>query len=386
LDPEARNETADLSDLIEGLLKNPKEYSYFQAIRLLSRAAPAENLGLKSFLRQRTRIRAEVDLGFPGSDMTEVKKLAPKGERDLLVYRLTVTFLGLYGSASPLPPFYAREILEDVLDDRQGVRGFMDLISYFSYRNHAQTYFRSSVPARLFELNDEFTRDILRSLLGIPHQSMGRILGRRVMDLPYLQLFATKLRHVPGLITYLTGRLDGQEVKLEECVHRTLPIPKEQRARLGHTSACLGETALLGHEAPDLTGKFRIIVEVKSLNELETFMPGGENREILEESVSRYVDSPLVHDVTLSLQPGAVEGFSLGRGARPLGVSSFLRPVEGQPKKIVSPSLSRTPGPAHGAGPGWSQAVAGGTFTPSAGATFLPSPGGTYLPTPGGPA
>jgi type VI secretion system protein ImpH len=158
LDPEARNET---TDLIEELVKSPKEFSYFQALRLLARAFRDRKRSLFDFFREKVRVRADVNLSFPGSDMTGMEKIHPDG--DLAsdpIFLITVTFMGLYGSASPLPPFYPRDVLEDVLDEKFGLREFFDLISYFSYRNHAYTHFRRSFPSRIIEDGDQFTLDI----------------------------------------------------------------------------------------------------------------------------------------------------------------------------------------------------------------------------------
>ncbi|MDR2339354.1 MAG: type VI secretion system baseplate subunit TssG [Deltaproteobacteria bacterium] len=342
--PETGYETADL---IGELQRDPKGFSYFQALRLLFRAhagkgAPQDRASsLAFFLRNAVRVRAEVDLGFPGSDITEVKWAQPSWKGKDPFHRLTVTFMGLYGSASPLPPFYGREVLEDVLDDMGGIRGFFDLISYFSYRNHAHALFLGNIASRILEAADGFTRLMLRSFLGVPHAAMRRIIGRRDQDLPYLQLFATKLRHAPGLVTYLSGRLGGQELDLEECVPRTLDIPVGQRARLGHDSASLGETAMLGRHATDLTGKFRIVLKVSDMEGLEDFMPGGAKRKVLEEALARYVDSPLEWDVLVSLGEGSLEGFTLGSKKRPLGISTFLSPRKSDSKDILSPAMAK---------------------------------------------
>jgi type VI secretion system protein ImpH len=170
---------------------------------------------------------------------------------------------------------------------------------------------------------------------------MRALTGSRRVDVPYLQLFATKLHHCPGLISYLNGRIKGADIDLEECVPRTVRIPPQQRARLGGPSSSLGDTAMLGHKALDLTGKFRIKAKAASLEELESLMPGGANRAIIEESVSRYVDSPLVYDIKINLPQGAIKGFTLGSSERALGVSTFVSPSEGSTKEIISPVKSR---------------------------------------------
>jgi type VI secretion system protein ImpH len=319
-------------------LKKPEEFSYFQALRLLYRVSGGSWGSFGEFLRYGARIRAGTDLSFPASDLIGAEKIEGPGEGDEgAFYRLTVTFMGLYGAASPLPPFYAREILEEVLDDREGLREFFDLLSYFSYREHARSYFLSSFPLRILEAGDEFALAIIRALLGLPHKSMIDLAGRRFGDLPYLRLFAAKVRHAPGLAAYLSGRLKGADTEIEECVLRTLEIPPSQRAALGGRSAGLGVSAMLGRTAPDLSGKFRLIFQINDMDELQAFSPGGASRALVEDAVERYVDSPLVYDILLNARPGGLRGFSLGEKKRALGISAFLAPGKDLGARIVSP-------------------------------------------------
>jgi type VI secretion system protein ImpH len=139
--------------LIEKLKAQPETFSYFQALRLLSLAHQSEFDSAVDLMRRGLMVRAGVELGFPSSDLQALEPItagaADNTEADIAdlpgsaghLYRLTVTFMGLYGSASPLPPFYATEVLDDVLNDENAVRDLLDIISLPSYRNHCEAYF-----------------------------------------------------------------------------------------------------------------------------------------------------------------------------------------------------------------------------------------------------
>lgn len=365
--PQARLKTPDL---IDDLIANPKSFAYFQALRLLFLAHHDRFSSPTDLARRGLLVRASIQLGFPAADLIGVLPLQgqPSGQaedgavgaapgpahRDLL-YDLTVTFMGLSGAASPLPPFYAQQIVEDAQEDDDSCKRLFDLISLPSYWNHAEAFFYNQLPFRLMAKNDNSSRDLLHSLMGQGHGGGVNERGQFVDDLAFLPLFATQSRTAHGLISYLEDRLGLRVLGLDQCVLRWVAIPPGQRLRLGGPdleSRALGAGAVVGRQARDLAGQFNLRLAVESPAELEALMPGSPFRSELEEAINLFLTSPLVYELELSLAPGVAKGTRLGsRETRGLGISSFLRPPPGQAMTVHSPAGGhRAPGLAPPAG------------------------------------
>jgi type VI secretion system protein ImpH len=229
--------------------------------------------------------------------------------------------MGLYGAASPLPNFYAQEVLRDERDDEFAVRELMDLISLSSYRSHALSYFYSLLSFRVLELKDPAARGILFSLMGEEFRQESRPDDFRDMG-----LFASGIRSAGGLLSLLRSAAPGTPLELEENVPRWVEIPLHQRGMLRASTGRLGESAVAGVRARDLAGKFRLRAEARSIAELEGLMPGGAVYGAVRAAAARYLDAPLVWDLEIRLPPGCARGVRLGERAGRLGLSAFLAP------------------------------------------------------------
>jgi type VI secretion system protein ImpH len=243
--------------------------------------------------------------------------------------------MGLYGAASPLPHFYAEEVLQDELNDERAVRELLDLLSLSSYRSHALAYFYSLLPFRVLEVKDPAARAILFSLMGEEYREESR-----PDDFKELKLFATKIRSSGGLLSLLRAAAPGTPLALEENVPRWVEIPEGQRGALGSPTGRLGQSALLGVKAKDLAGKFRLRAEARDTGELEGLMPGGRAFGAVSRAVARYLEAPLVWDLEIHLPRGAAKGVTLGAGEGRLGLSAFLAPGDGPEGQYV---LNRMP-------------------------------------------
>ncbi|MCA8913221.1 MAG: type VI secretion system baseplate subunit TssG, partial [Planctomycetes bacterium] len=108
--------------LITDLIKDGRHHSFFEAVRLLHglhRDAP--KVGYQGPAeRERIRIRPLLSMSFPSADVDHVDTIEmPDGSER---YRLNVTFMGLYGSSTPLPSFYTEDLIR-MEDDESLLRG-----------------------------------------------------------------------------------------------------------------------------------------------------------------------------------------------------------------------------------------------------------------------
>ncbi|MDR1578407.1 MAG: type VI secretion system baseplate subunit TssG [Deltaproteobacteria bacterium] len=315
--------------MIEELKKDPQGFAYFQALRLLWLSGRERKPSLSEMINQNLIIKCSPDLAFPTADLIAVEE---RGEDR---YNLTVTFMGLVGAVSPLPPFYAREILEDVLNDDYGSSHLIDLITLPSYRHHAAAYFHNKLAFRLLEENDPECWAIVWSLLGLANDEM--VAQSEGGDLAFLSLLSTQTRTADGLLAYIKGSLDLDIEELTQCVPRWVAIPPEQRLTLGgdrHHRALGG--CCLGQMARDNCGQFNLTIKVTTPELFEGLKPEAPLRRQLEKIVDRFVNAPLVYNLILIFSPGVVPRARLGMGSA-LGRWACLSPPD-QPITLHSPA------------------------------------------------
>lgn len=316
--------------LLEQLRANPRSFSFVQAVRLLRQAHGGANKAqAESFLRERLRVRSLLSLGFPATDMVELDDLparegAPEGDEGSV--RLTATFLGLYGPSSPLPTFYTEELLDEQAEDRSVSRDFLDVVGdgFFTLFFLAWTRHRLSLKA--CEERDAATLERLYSLVGLGDPEVRNIFSRPGLLLRSAGLLTQFPRSAAGLRGLLAERA-GAPVRVVQCVSRNVAIPDDQRCLLGQDTAQLGETAWIGSQVRDDTGKFRLEVGPLSAETFRKVIPGGDWHTAIVRLVRFYCTEPLEFDALFRLDPAEVEGSRLGTGDwSRLGCDTWLGP------------------------------------------------------------
>ena len=115
------------ADLIDTLRRLPARYELLQAVRLLERAAAADEsitarapLGFDSHPRREALIlRSALELGFPSADIVRLELNDARPE-------LTVSALGLTGACGVLPGHYAQLVLEAHRAKNAAASDFLD--------------------------------------------------------------------------------------------------------------------------------------------------------------------------------------------------------------------------------------------------------------------
>jgi type VI secretion system protein ImpH len=293
------------------LLSQGQRFSFIQCMRLLrfyvrracGRAVDEKELGRK------IRVRPELSLNFPGTDIARIEQSDPASDR----YRVTATFFGLYGASSPLPAFYTEDLLEESSEDRSITRDFFDIFNAPLYDLLFQLWGKYQLLDQIAETQDERALQRLYCLLGLENEFL-----RRRLKNPYRLLrcmgLATQLpRSAQGLCALIAGVLDQGDVQVLSCVERMAPIPETQRLWLGASGNTLGEDSVLGELAPDRMGKFRIRIGPCGADGLHDLLPDCEPFGEMTELIRFYLDQPLDWDLEIVLKPGEAEGIVLGR-------------------------------------------------------------------------
>ena len=100
------------------------DYAFFQLNALLQQFRDVYNQTNEKPLD--IRFRALASLGFPASDIT-VGQWIEEADREFI--ELTVSFMGLYGPASPLPVYYTERVLQSN-DPQHPSRDLMDMFNH----------------------------------------------------------------------------------------------------------------------------------------------------------------------------------------------------------------------------------------------------------------
>ena len=310
------------SDRLSYLLERGREFNFYQAVRWLERLHPsAQPLGRAgSPERERVRLRPSASLSFPATDLEGIELL---GHDDKV--QVTTTFFGLYGADTPLPYAYAEHIAQ-ISPEHYGrrVRAFLDIYHHrlLSLLYRAWDKYRPDATSE-GRMDPLFSRAL--AFIGFSKE-----LGLGGDDLPRLSEVRLKvLRHrsADGLSFLLRKRL-GHDVAVEQLIHRTVPIPDDQRSRLGEANCQLGVSLVAGRRIRDCN-KIRLKVEAEDFPMFSRLLPGKADFEALEEVMSTYLNDRMDHDVEVRLAREKIPTWELGGKSLALGESLWL----GQPRE-----------------------------------------------------
>lgn len=298
----AEGRTAD-SRIDDRLFETARQVSFFQAVHLLERYfQPPARVGHQGPVSQEIiRFRPEASLAFPSSDVSSIERLPEEG-RDKPRFRVTTTFLGLYGATTPLPAFYTEEILWKERED-DPVRAFLDifhhrLISLFYRIWTKYRYYIQFEP----EGSDEFSRRML-GLVGLGTQGLADSAGiPAVRAVRYAGLLTQQPRSASALEGVLCDFFEGIPVEVEQFSGRWVPIKSDQRSALGRRRCRLGTDCVVGSRVYGRSSSFRVRVGPMGLNVFLGFLPGAENFEALSALTRLFVQDRLQFDVELLIQ------------------------------------------------------------------------------------
>ncbi len=329
------------------LLRDPRKFSFYGAVHLLEtanpEAAPVGYLGPPS--RECLRLRPSVSMSFPEADLEEVETIEVDGKN---LTRLTTTFLGLYGVTSPIPLFYAEELLRDVLDAPEGqepaTRAFLDIIHhrllsllYRCWKKYRYLYQKDT------EGRDPLTRHLL-CLVGLDHGTGSSAESRAHLRLLSLAgLITQQPRSAAGLEAFLRGLLGHVPLQVEQCTPSWMEIPADQHTVLGRSRAILGEETVAGQRILSAGNHFTLRLGPLSREEFRKFLPCGPGFALVVGLGRFFVGLALEFTVELVLKRDQAGPLPLGKtGMGRLGWDAWLfsrQPEEELHVKLRAPTL-----------------------------------------------
>lgn len=301
-----------LPAVIKDLAKHPRKYSFDQLIRLLRLwARPKSRPAWEALLRARVRLRPTLSLGFAATDV-DALELHPAQEGEdsgcpFALARVTASFLGLYGPSSPLPTFYTERLLDEEAEDLTVTRDFLDIFNNSFFFLYCKLTSMADPVNRALEEADPRAERMLMSLGGFGAREMRDRLHDEFACLRYAGLFSQFPRSALGLRTILADASGCAEVRVVQHVPRLVPVPPDQRARLGLAACSLGEDLVLGREVPCHDGKIRVEFAGLDRPAMRALMPGAPSSLLLHDLIRNYCAQPLEYEVRLVMRPGAAQ-------------------------------------------------------------------------------
>lgn len=305
-------------------------FDFFQSVWLLEHAlARTARRGEQALAAdEKIRIRPHEGVAFPASDVRKIEWL----DEDKSRVQVTVTFMGLYGVASPLPVYFYNPI-GTRQEGAESLRDFLDMFNRRLYKYFYQAW--KKYQPRLHPPSGAREQDarVFTCLAGLgtsgfvmPRQiAPGRLMG-------LAGLLSSGVRNAYGLQTVLSTMFDGLQVSIRENVARWVTM--RTRPRMGDGSMTLGGTALIGQKVRDVSGKFRVTLGPLGLQRFRAFLPEGPAAGLLNYLINLYATDQLDYDVELMLKTSEVPAMKLG-GSQKLGIDAWLGRPAGDVISVV---------------------------------------------------
>ncbi len=328
--------------LIQRLLQDAPQFSFFQVVQLLEKARPdAARVGRAGpASREALRFRPTLSLAFPDADVVTVTE--DRDPQGFPRFGVETAFLGLYGTVSPLPNYFTEELLHESEEDSL-VRGVLDL---FHHRIVSLFYrcwekYRYEVQYRQ-AAGDEFSSRMLCLMgLGITSPGEGAAVPAARL-LRFAGLLGRPVCSAAALERAVADHFDGLSTRVLQCVPRWVTIPHESRTRLGTASSRLGVDAHAGEEVLDRAGKFRIRLGPVGLAAFLGFLPGERDFRQLDELARLFARDRLQYEAEVVLWHEEVPDLLLVEGAVPvrLGQTTWLGRPERDPGVVFQEPAS----------------------------------------------
>jgi len=303
--------------LKQDLLNNSQHYSYFQAIRLLKNLSDS-----KKDLKIKTR--PDLSFSFPASDILSIS-CEHDEDKNIELFSLTASFLGLYGTSSPLPNFYTEDLFEEFSQDKSTCRDFLDIFHFRLYDLLFECWEKYKLFFQLVENNNSDFLNKIFCLLGLGEKELQKAINEPKGLIRYVGLLSQQPRSALGLRTLLRDATGTESLEIISCCLRKVSIPKDQRCCIGIGCSELGVNALIGTEVVDAQGKFRIEVGPLSAEEFRNFVPGSRGYENLINLTRLYMVTPLEYELHVKIDSHAIQSICLGGNEwSRLGVDTWL--------------------------------------------------------------
>lgn len=317
---------------LKGLLfRQPYEFDFFQAVRLLTLMQPDRRLlsRLDEGVYEGLRFRALPSLNFPPSSIHGLSDGDP--------IQMTVAFMGLTGPQGILPHLYTEQVIARLFEKDSTLAAFFDLFNHRFVALFYLAWMKHSVPASFERERSSASKD--RGLtqyffdligMGTPH-----LRGRLLVPDQTLLLYSGLIAQHPRSASALRGLLADffqLPVEIRQFVGRWIPLADTDLSYLDTAGPHnqLGIGAVAGDQAWNQQAAFRVQLGPLRYSRFANFLPDAEAFAKLINLVQFFVGKTLDFDVQLILLAAEVPRCALSDqpGAPRLGWSTWLKAEE----------------------------------------------------------
>jgi type VI secretion system protein ImpH len=278
------------------------------------------------------RFRPDLDMAFPTSDVVGVRSdRTAEGEPR---YEVTVTFLGLYGSASPMPTWFTEDILDDSKESAF-VRGFLDLFHHRLISLFYRAWEKYTLPPPEGGGGD-LNANRLLSLIGIDDEmGPGDIPGLKPWRfLAVAGLAALQPRSAVSLEGILKNLFPHLQPRVEQFVGRWIEVPREELNRIGESNCKLGENVTLGERVFSYVNTFSVRVGPVYEEVFLSFGTRGKMIRRLRAVIDLFNQDCLDYEIEVLVFPEAMPDPLLGSELPRLGWSTWIGRKPRNPKTV----------------------------------------------------
>lgn len=243
--------------------------------------------------------KSNPSLSFQKSEIRDINFLELEG---VVKAEITINFLGLFGSASPLPSHFSEMVLESVDSDKV----LHDFLNVFNHSLQKFVYpiwekHRYYIQYKK-DLKDAFSKYIL-SFLGLYSHINGNSSSLKLEKLiPYIGILSMKHKSAGTLKSILRHYLSHDNLEIVQCIPSKYNIPSWQQCSLGDTNISLGSDFLIGESIVSKNSKFQILLKDITEDDLVKYSIQGKKMKELNDLISFSLNEPLEYEVCLEIK------------------------------------------------------------------------------------
>jgi type VI secretion system protein ImpH len=311
---------ADAVEFFAELARTPYRYDFYQTLRRLECLygdKPRWGLALRP-IDEPVRLGQDPDLSFAPSPLSsfDMREGAPP--------RLQVRLFGLFGPNGPLPMHlteYARERLRHHGDPT--LCRFLDIFHHRFLALFYRAWAQAQPHVNFDRPKDDRFSGYVGAFAGIaPAAFRDRDTLPDLAKLFHVGALIRQVRNSEGL-AHILEHFFRVPVRIEQFVGHWMFLGRGERTYLAREGATLGQGAVLGGRVWDRQHKFRIGLGPLTLDQYESFLPGGPSLRKLVDWVRLYFCFELDWDVRLLLKQDQIPPMVLGRDGQ-LGWTTWL--------------------------------------------------------------
>ncbi len=282
-----------MDNCFQRLLKNPEQFDFYQAIRLLHTGMMKQGLSEVGSAnhpdQELIRFFTQASLSFP---TTRVEKFLPNSDDKM---SMIVSLFGLTGPSGVLPDHYKELLLQRRQFKDTALHDFLDLFNHRTlsllyrawekYRPYLRHERYSSAP----KTKDPLAQ-VLASLVGLNLSSQKNVYEKRLIY--HAHHFMQLSRSAFTLENFLSHYFQ-LPIQVKQFQGSWLYLDEIDRNYLGYqgSKSQLGVNTILGNRVWDLGAKFRLLMGPLSLRQFTQLEAGGELRKSLKK-VTRFYAGP----------------------------------------------------------------------------------------------